>query len=1018
MLQKKNTYIYSIDGKDLYDKIHIISKEKKFKASFDYSLEAIQIQKIAYNIFDKKHADNIFYQDDKNKQYTNKVINLNFKYNIREYEPVTVNKYNYYVYYKYKIEEKNLNNLEFDNGLYIENNKILVIKIGDDCKLKSKDGPKGFIIKKEKNQLSATGINIIANCDEIRNELYKNGFKVKIGREVIKYVRFKRSSGSSRIGKCLFIDERLYKPMMEWSMMDINLKKKEKIDLAALEAYVALTTSSIIDTINIYPQNILLIDHYDSVFEDVGMVTEIVSEKYKDEYGKEKERDILYTEPKKIKISNSIWDGQSLLDESLFCDKYKDKGMLLLRNRFFKSCCFNTKIQKFFKDNNITKLSQIHGKTLAKKIEDIKLITTPNSIKYLKFGTWEKYIKQLESTFGIVKYDKPTNHFEGKMVQCHYQLLNTLQLSKSDMKELLEPSLKYIDNLKNNNAVLRYHLKIKMNSDNKSANVNNTNELIFALLSLNNDFYNTDLCYKFKKNLVESYINNIKKGHILLNGNYSTLCGNGLEMLKDSCGMFNGESLLDENEVYCKNFELEKNLIGSRSPHITMSNIWLPKNTNKYKASIINKYFNTTNEIIYINSINNNILELLSGCDFDSDQILVSDNELLISRAKLNYNNFLVSTSNVEAKKIKRFNISKEKSDLDIKTSKNLIGEIVNCSAFLNALLWDYINTKKYKVDDEYIQELYKAISQLNVMSCIEIDKAKKEFSIDNHMELDKIKKTWCSDEKPLFFKQFAKDRIDKENDKIDKINKNRDMDNKILRKHVNEDKFKKHECSLDYLIEIMSNIKRMRKQSKFCTIEELLIKNSVKIKPNDINTFNKLILKTNNVNNKRLLIWENNELTNEEKFIQYNEEKEKLIEEIKKMNITEGVIKKIYKLLDKEIKCKRSCKKIKNTERRLEDINKKISKENKYINERKKLMKKIKDEEKNKLECEDTILPIQRLLMTSLYYTNKNSFMKLFKENKKEMEYIIERNEENLKISNEEIDIYNYKYLLYTNFH
>ena len=263
---------------------------------------------------------------------------------------------------------------------------------------------------------------------ELRNKLYKDGFYCE-GKH---YVRYKRSSGSARVGKCLFIREELYYPMMKWSNMGLSFKKDSEVDLASMEAYIALTTSSIIGTIQIYPENILLIDDYESIFEDEAVVVEVENNK-------------LRANNKKTIIKNSIWDGQSLLDESLFNGEYKDKGMLLLRNRFFKSCCFNTKIQKFFKDHKITSINQLKGKTIAKDISQIKLITTPSSIKFLKFGTYDNFLERMDSLFGVVKYDKKTHFMEGELVQTHYQLLNTLEFTREDMEKFLEDSFDYLN---------------------------------------------------------------------------------------------------------------------------------------------------------------------------------------------------------------------------------------------------------------------------------------------------------------------------------------------------------------------------------------------------------------------------------------------------------------------------------------------------------------------------------------------------------------------------------------------
>jgi hypothetical protein len=180
--------------------------------------------------------------------------------------------------------------------------------------------------------------------------------------------------------------------------------------------------------------------------------------------------------------------------------------MLLLRNRFFKSCCFNTNIQQWFKDNNITNISQLNGVTFAENIEDIKLITTPNSIKYAKFGSLVDWLKVTEPLFGIVKHEKPTHFFDGKYVQTHYQLINTLQLSNEEIQSFINPSLEYVKLLKTEPCVLRYHIKYPEDIEFEVTPVNSKNDIVYKLLGLNDSFSKTKLYYDFKNDL---------KGHIL-----------------------------------------------------------------------------------------------------------------------------------------------------------------------------------------------------------------------------------------------------------------------------------------------------------------------------------------------------------------------------------------------------------------------------------------------------------------------------------------------------------------------
>ena len=356
MLEKQSTYIYSIEGKDLYKRTMEIKKGRKFKAALDYSLEAIQIEKVAQSVYknNKKERENVFYQEE-GKQYTAKVVNVTFKYNVKEYNIITVKDKEYYVHLNSALDNKLIKDIVFTDGIYIKDNITQAVEIGSVTTLKSKELPKGFSVKDKMIYLTTTGTATIATSGGTREDLYKEGFKIKYSeKEIIEYVRFKRSSGSSRVGKCLFIEKKLYGDMLEWSMMGLNFNENDEIDLAALEAYISLTTSSIIDTIEIKPENILLIDDYESIFEDTAMVTEVVKELYTDDNGEEQERDRLSTKAKKTMVTNSIWDGESLIDPIVMPKDYKSKGMLLLRNRFFKSCCFSCNIQTYFKDNNIT----------------------------------------------------------------------------------------------------------------------------------------------------------------------------------------------------------------------------------------------------------------------------------------------------------------------------------------------------------------------------------------------------------------------------------------------------------------------------------------------------------------------------------------------------------------------------------------------------------------------------------------------------------------------------------------
>ena len=763
-MDNKGVYIPSIDAKDIYLSAHYIEHNpdgynlklkdgqynlRKFINSLDYSLDLIELLDIYY----KKYRRNDFYFKVKKHKYTVNVINLTFKYSVKEWNQMNKN-----TFVKFGYDYRNL--IFEDCIAKNESGEIVGVQIEDKVLSPISELPSCFCVedveikdKKDKTKIKEIQKQYkkikepktLKTNAELRKELYKDGFICN----GIKYCRMKRSSGSARVGKCLFINESLFKPILKFSSGGIELKEGQEVDLAAYESYISLPSSSIIDTLPISAENILLIDDYESVFREDVIETH-------------NENGWLTTSEKNCEISNSIWDGQSLIDVSLMAD-YACYGMVLLRNLMFKSCCFNCNIQQWFKDNNITDVSQLNGKTRAKRIEDVKLITTPNSIKYLKFDTYDNWLDNLYPRFGVVKHDKKTHFFGGRLVQTHYQLINTLQLSKDEVQEFLQDSLDFAQLLRDNPAVVRYYIKYPDIDEFEPMQkpMLDKNDVVYNLMCINDNFTKTKYYQEFLHDLLASYYKNLKNGHVYVNGNYSTLLGNPIEMLQQSIGTFKGESQIGVGNIHNIRFGYDKILLGSRSPHVTMGNIWLA--TNK-ENKLIDCYFNLTEEIVCVNSIGENVLQRLSGADFDSDTVLLTDNEILIRAAKRNYHVFKTPTSFVTAKKVKRYYTPEEQADLDIKTSVNKIGEIINLSQELNSLLWD----KMYHgstYDD--IKELYYDICQLDVMSGIEIDKAKKEFDIDNSKELDKMREKYkeeLSDEYnkkkiPHFFSHIARQK-------------------------------------------------------------------------------------------------------------------------------------------------------------------------------------------------------------------------------------------------------------------
>ena len=738
----KSYRIMSLEAKDIFAAMHQVGKEdceygirssdgsinlRKFSNAFDWSLDAIKLAEV----YAKKVRRQDFAFKVGRYLYTKNVICVTFRYAYKEFNMVGKNTYvrDGYTY----------RDCTFVDGVDVRDGKLIAIQTNVEVQEPVSQEILGDNFKFSDGYYEQVGnIKTLMDKAELRNYLYQNGFKC----DGVEYVRYKRSSGSSRVGKCLFVNKLLADEMAAWDKCGLNIEEGQQLDLASWEAYIALPISSIIDTIHIPLESILVIDDYESTFQEEVVSVEI-------------ENNHLVSARKKVDVTNSIWDGQSIMDKSLF-GEYEDKGMLLLRNRFFKSCCFNANIQQWFADNGITSIEQLNGFTLATDISQIKLITTPSSIKYAKFGTIEDWMKNVEPVFGVVKYEKKPRQFGGRLVQAHYQLFNTLQLSYEEMEQVLKPSLDYIGAIRRDPAVLRYAIQYPFDDGTGwYSSLDSKNEIVFRMLGINDKFAQTKMYYDFRDDLVKGEIRNLKKGHVLVNGNYSTLMGNGMEMLQASIGQFHGESIVGVGNIHSKRFAYGQTLLASRSPHVTVGNILLTKNV---ACELYDTYFNMTDGIVCVNAINENIQQRLNGCDYDSDTMLITDDALLIEVARRHYDEFLVPTNMTSSVKTARYYTQDDKADLDVKTSVNKIGEIINLSQQLNSLMWDRIS-KGASV--ESCMELYYDICKLAVLSNIEIDRAKREFTINSTTEINILKRKYkiTDDEKtvkPQFFKMIT----------------------------------------------------------------------------------------------------------------------------------------------------------------------------------------------------------------------------------------------------------------------
>lgn len=434
------------------------------------------------------------------------------------------------------------------------------------------------------------------SANDIRIKYYKDGVKIRypifkkkqiVNYETISYRQLYRSTGKSKKGSCMFIREELYDIAHNFLWMGLELPY-ENTPIVEIGAYSSLIASAIVGKVQIKPEEILILKDVDAEF-----MTNVISI----ETNANKECQAIHRDNYKLK--NTLFDGQALIDDSIFPD-WGD-GYVLLRHHFFKAAAFRTYIQKYYKDYfgdayDTAEVTDMWGnKKLAK---NIKLITTDNAVKWIKFDVsvdyWYKWVSANDSYFGIVKTAHPSKL--GNVQRTSYQMINALDIDSMD--SVLAKSKEYIIQLKTDENVFLDYLR-------KNSNFSNDFEVLVALVEHNPEFVKCDYYRNRKKFIINAYVNNLKNGRTLQNADNLVIVGNPYGMLLHSVGenALNDPTFeVETGAIQCwtGRFRDDEYLAEFRSPFNSRNNLG---HLHNHYHPYFDKYFNLGKLIIAANMI-------------------------------------------------------------------------------------------------------------------------------------------------------------------------------------------------------------------------------------------------------------------------------------------------------------------------------------------------------------------------------------------------------------------------------
>ena len=639
-------------------------------------------------------------------------------------------------------------------GNKIYSNDIVNVTFSKASKIVAKDEngnvkykPRIKVSKKGKYSLEIVEeLKTDKKIDELIDEVYP-GFMLN-GE---KYVQFMRTPGKARTRAILFIKEKLLVDFLSWARMGIDYESiSEQVDIAGLKAAESLILSEIKDIAVIKCNEILLVP-------DVKVPCKMAKGKASITEMGQDGMAVTHDNEEEITINNDIFDGQSLLSPEYYHD---GKSMILLRNRFFKSAAFCFDIQKWFRDNRVTDIRQLNGFTLADSVEEIKLITTPNSLKFMKqknfipfddeiedleyaaFEYWLKEIEKDECIFGIVKNE----YASGFIKRYNYQVDNSMPFSKDEVRKLLQYEFERIQKAKDDNDYFVnafIEKKEHRNSNKEKTRIYKFDDSVCELYKINPDVQHTKFFRDYKNNMLGTdYKDLLKQGRYKLeDSDYCVVCSNPFEMIQHACGVQQNEwiRIHKGREAYCRYFTHDKDLIATRSPHIYSGNVICLHNT---YHEWFDRYMMLSDNIVVINSIESDIMYRANGMDFDSDTLLVSSNEILVEKAKYCEEEFPTPICMVEPKSKERYYCMEDFIDCDKVIANAKIGEIVDLSQLLESYYFDVLYDSSIDKEKKENALLYlrNEISKLASISGCEIDRAKREYPIDTDAELRKIR--------------------------------------------------------------------------------------------------------------------------------------------------------------------------------------------------------------------------------------------------------------------------------------
>ena len=438
----------------------------------------------------------------------------------------------------------------------------------------------------------------------------------------IKFKRLLATNGGAKKSTVIYVNEQIYDDLHK--RIENGRDVSKELVPAKLESYKSLTCSASIPVSD--PKGILVVDDCETEFySDV-----ILLDDSKTEYPS-----MTYEKNYPIKLNENDGYGMICPELSLAWGKEIDKDCngiasgFCLRNSFCKGMVFSfdyTDHAYHFAESYIVK--DIWGK--ERDIRNVQLVLTASMLKlwdsYKSLEDYMKCCKENDYTFSVTKVTPEKLENERYL---NYQFAQSYELSEDDIDELIKPTVQEIHDVLGNDPIKSILFLRGMHLFENSYDTQET-DFIKALM-VDKEMIKDPFVKNKIHNSIKKRINDAKIGVLKVSANYSIISGDPFSLAQS---IFNlpVTGLLKAGEFYSKYWN-DKNVdkvVCYRAPMTCHNNIRILNLKNTPEMQYWYKYINT---VTIFNSWDTTT-HALNGADKDSDQVLTTNNPVLLKNTR------------------------------------------------------------------------------------------------------------------------------------------------------------------------------------------------------------------------------------------------------------------------------------------------------------------------------------------------------------------------------------------------